>query len=157
VILIRLFASIVGSVLLMTPFVGAAPAASGDDSFVVADYEGQVVLLDFWASWCVPCRHSFPWMQEMQHRYGDDGLVIVAVNLDNQRTDAQRFLGRYPVDFKVIFDARQKLARRYEVEAMPSSFLFGRDGKILERHMGYKVKRQYEYEQQILAALNEEG
>src|SRR5260221_12049673 len=65
---------------------------------------GQVVYVDFWASWCGPCRRSFPWMNEMQQKYGGKGLAIVAVNVDKKRADAEKFLGQFPANFPVVFD-----------------------------------------------------
>jgi len=121
--------------------------------FNVSDFEGKVVVLDFWASWCVPCRRSFPWLNEMHARYGDDGLVIIGVNLDQERSDAEAFLQEFPAQFQIHFDDSKTLATEYEVIAMPSSYLLGPDGEILKRHYGFKVKKQEEYEAAIVAAL----
>ena len=131
----------------------SALSAGGVD---VESYRGKVVLLDFWASWCVPCRRSFPWMTDMQQKYADEGLVIVAVNLDNDVNDAESFLRQYPPGFQVAHDTDKSLARKYEVVAMPSSFLIGRDGEIVERHLGFKVLTQTEYETAIQTALRGE-
>jgi len=114
--------------------------------FDLAQYRGKVVIVDFWASWCVPCRRSFPWLNQMHEKYADDGLVIVGVNLDTSDTDAQAFLAEYPVQFQIINDPDGDLAREYDVIAMPSSYVIDRDGKQVARHLGFKVKRQQEYE-----------
>jgi thiol-disulfide isomerase/thioredoxin len=119
----------------------------------VSDYEGKVVILDFWASWCVPCRRSFPWLNDMHARYGDDGLVIIGVNLDQERSEAEAFLQEFPAQFQIHFDESKALATRYEVIAMPSSYLLGPDGEIIKRHYGFKVKKQGEYEAAIVSAL----
>jgi cytochrome c biogenesis protein CcmG/thiol:disulfide interchange protein DsbE len=124
-----------------------------EDVFQLSDYQGKVVVLDFWASWCVPCRRSFPWMNEMQQKYGDDGLVIVAVNLDNEPSDASAFLQDYPAEFSIAYDSSRKLAREFDVQAMPSSFLIGRDGSIIESHLGFKIAQTDSYEAAIIAAL----
>lgn len=116
-------------------------------------YQGKVVIVDFWASWCVPCRRSFPWLNAMHDRYGDDGLVILAVNLDQDRDAADRFLGEYPPRFTVLLGRGESLARDFDVSAMPSSYLIGRDGKLLRRHLGFLVKEQDEYEAAIADAL----
>ena len=134
----------------------AAPAPAAE-TLDLDQYAGKVVVLDFWASWCEPCRRSFPWLNAMHARYGDDGLVIVGVNLDMERADAQRFLDEYPADFSIVYDENQALARQYEVVAMPSSYVIGRDGKLAARHMGFKVKQQDEYEALIVNALQEPG
>ena len=123
------------------------------DTLNLSDYRGKVVVLDFWASWCVPCRRSFPWMNEMQRKYGDDGLVIIAVNLDNKPSDAEKFLQQYPAEFSIFYDHDRQLVSEYAVEAMPSSFLIGRDGSIVERHLGFKSGKTDEYEAAIAAAL----
>ncbi len=130
------------------------PATSkAADTLNLSEYRGKVVVLDFWASWCVPCRRSFPWMNEMQQKYGDDGLVIIAVNLDNQSSDAQKFLQQYPAEFTISYDHDRQLVREYAVEAMPSSFLINRDGSLIERHLGFKSGKTDEYEAAIVAAL----
>lgn len=131
--------------------------ARAETGFSLDDYAGKVVLIDFWASWCGPCRQSFPWMNAMQTKYSDDGLVIVAVNVDNDLADANRFLNDIPAKFQVHFDGDKSLARKYEVVAMPSSFLIGRDGQVVKKHMGFKVLKQDEYEAAIRAALNLEN
>ena len=131
------------------------PANAADSAFDTDQYSGKVVLLDFWASWCQPCLRSFPWMNEMQRKYGSDGLVIVAVNVDNDRAAAQRFLAENPARFRVQFDEDKAMAREYEIVAMPSSFLIGRDGKLVEQHLGFKVLQQEDYEAAIRSALGD--
>jgi thiol-disulfide isomerase/thioredoxin len=125
------------------------------DDLDLADYEGRVVVIDFWASWCVPCRRSFPWLNAMQSKYADDGLVIIGVNVDRVRADADAFLERFPATFNVIFDSEADLAKRFGVQAMPSSFVIGRDGAIRDRHLGFKTRKQDEYEAALVAALEE--
>ena len=118
-------------------------------------YEGQVVVLDFWASWCVPCRRSFPWLNAMHAKYSEQGLVIVGVNVDNDPDAAAAFLEDYPAKFLIHYDTGANLARHYDIQGMPSSVVIGRDGEIEEIHVGFKVKRQNEYEAVLIAALNE--
>jgi cytochrome c biogenesis protein CcmG/thiol:disulfide interchange protein DsbE len=127
--------------------------AQAADTLDLSDYRGKVVVLDFWASWCVPCRRSFPWMNEMQKKYADDGLVIIAVNLDNEASDAEKFLQQYPADFSIAYDHDRQLVQQYSVEAMPSSFLIDRDGSVIERHLGFKSGKISDYEAAIVAAL----
>ena len=147
--LLRLLAA-----LLACSAFGMQPAIAADTTLDLSQYEGKVVVLDFWASWCVPCRRSFPWLNSMHDQYADDGLVIVGVNLDQKRDDADVFLAEYPASFRIYFDESKDLAREFEVIAMPSSYLLGRDGEILKKHYGFKVKKQEEYEAAIVAALN---
>jgi cytochrome c biogenesis protein CcmG/thiol:disulfide interchange protein DsbE len=99
------------------------------------------VLVDFWASWCVPCRASFPWMSELHRRYAPDGLVIVAVDLDRDRALADRFLELHPAPFTVAFDPAGRTAEAYGVKGMPSSFLVARDGTILHSHAGFDTRK----------------
>jgi len=134
--------------LVVIPVTGNAA-----DTLNLSDYHGKVVVLDFWASWCVPCRRSFPWMNKIQQKYADDGLVVIAVNLDNDASDAQKFLQQYPAGFTITYDHERQLVREYVVEAMPSSFLINRDGSIIERHLGFKSGKTDEYEAAIIAAL----
>lgn len=144
----RLAGMLAGIVLAVLPVVGSAA-----DTLNLSDYQGKVVVLDFWASWCVPCRRSFPWMNEMQHKYADEGLVVIAVNLDNKVSDAEAFLQQYPAEFSIHYDHERQLARQYGVEAMPSSFLIGRDGTFVERHLGFKSGKTDDYEAAIVALL----
>lgn len=122
----------------------------------LADHAGKVVILDFWASWCGPCRRSFPWLNAMHRKYGPDGLVIIGVNLDASQDDAMGFLDEVPADFHIYFDTDALLANEYGVEAMPSSIIIGRDGEIQASHRGFKVKKEAEYEAILVAALGEE-
>jgi len=115
-----------------------------------------VVVLDFWASWCVPCRRSFPWLNTMHQKYAQDGLVIIGINVDREPGDAAEFLRAYPAQFMISYDNNGVVAREYDVQGMPSSFVIGRDGQMKARHLGFKVKRQDEYEAAIVAALQQE-
>jgi thiol-disulfide isomerase/thioredoxin len=133
----------------------ALATSSASDTLVLDDYQGEVVVVDFWASWCVPCRRSFPWLNEMHAKYGEDGLVIIGVNLDANRKDAGAFLTDYPAAFRIYYDTEAILAKEFGVEAMPSSFVIGRDGQVVARHLGFKVKRQDEYEAILVNALGE--
>jgi thiol-disulfide isomerase/thioredoxin len=127
--------------------------SSGDTSFDLQQYRGKVVILDFWASWCVPCRRSFPWMNEMQEKYGVQGLVIVGVNLDAEPELAQAFLDEFPANFQIVEGSNGALAKEFDVIAMPSSYVIDRNGDVVERHLGFKVRRQDEYESLIQTVL----
>lgn len=140
-------------VLLVATAMLAALSAQASGDSLVSEREGKVVIVDFWASWCVPCRRSFPWMNAMIEKYADDGLVIVAVNLDKERAAAETFLAEIPANFEIEFDPEASIAREYGVEAMPNSFVFGRDGELVTRHLGFKVAKQDEYEAVLVNAL----
>lgn len=110
----------------------------GGDAINLDQYQGKVVYVDFWASWCGPCLKSFPFMQEMHTRYSNDGLVIIAINMDQNTQDARDFLAEHPVTFLIGQDAAGKVAQQYGVIAMPSSFVVDRDGLIKDVHYGFK-------------------
>jgi cytochrome c biogenesis protein CcmG/thiol:disulfide interchange protein DsbE len=122
-------------------------AAVSSDSLL-----GKVVLVDFWASWCEPCRKSFPWMSDLYQRHAAEGFTIVAINLDKERDKADAFLEERPVPFLVAFDPEGKTAQAYRVSGMPSSFLLGRDGKIIETHIGFDPKKSAALEAKIVEA-----
>jgi len=126
---------------------GSAPAAR------LSGLKGKLVYLDFWASWCGPCRQSFPWMNEMQRKYGAQGLQVIAVNLDAKRADADAFLAQVPAQFALAFDAAGQSAKRYGVKGMPSSVLIGRDGRVLSMHQGFREDERSELEARLAAAL----
>ena len=148
-------AAILAVFALATTISPTSGQAMAVDDLDLADFEGRVVVIDFWASWCVPCRRSFPWLNAMQSKYADDGLVIIGVNVDRVSADADKFLERFPATFKIIYDSEADLAKRFGVQAMPSSFVIGRDGSIRNRHLGFKKKKQDEYEAALVAALKE--
>ena len=116
--------------------------------------EGRVIWVDFWASWCVPCRRSFPWLNSMHRKYGADGLQIIAVNLDKDPALAEAFLAEVPAEFALRFDPAGALAKQYGVQAMPSSFLIDADGKVLVTHAGFRTAETAEYEKAITDALS---
>ena len=143
---------------LITASVGVAaqPASMATPRWPVLEaYAGKVVLLDFWASWCSPCLQSFPWMNELQQEHGGEGLVVLAVNLDQDRKLADAFLGKTPAKFRVEYDPAGTVARQFDVQAMPTSFLIDRHGKVRARHAGFKEKHRAEREQQIAQLLKE--
>jgi thiol-disulfide isomerase/thioredoxin len=115
----------------------------------LSKYRGKVVYLDFWASWCGPCKQSFPWMNKLQEQYGRDGLEIVAVSLDTSRKDAEKFLEKIPANFDVAFDERGQTAQIYKLKAMPSSFLIDRDGKLVHKSIGYRNEEKKVIEAKI--------
>ncbi|HUO03309.1 MAG TPA: TlpA disulfide reductase family protein [Rhizomicrobium sp.] len=133
----------------------AANSRANAQQFDPALYKGQVVYLDFWASWCVPCRLSFPWMNELQAQYGDRGFTVIAVNVDHDGAAAQQFLSQVPASFKIVYDPAGKIASKYPIKGMPTSFLIGRDGSIRFEHDGFSDARRNEYLAHILALIGE--
>ena len=102
--------------------------------------------MDFWASWCAPCRYSFPWFNAMHEKYADEGLVILGVNTDSDAAAAQHFLETTPADFQIVYDPEGEWARAYGVAAMPSSYVFGQDGELKARHLGFLLAKREAYE-----------
>jgi cytochrome c biogenesis protein CcmG/thiol:disulfide interchange protein DsbE len=135
------------------PVAPAFTLAGLQGEVTLGSLRGKAVLVDFWASWCGPCRQSFPWMNGLQKRYGDKGLAIVAVNLDKDRELASQFLAEVPAAFTVAFDPSGKTAESYRVKALPTTFLVSPDGKLLLTHTGFDAKHASEFEAQIAEAL----
>jgi thiol-disulfide isomerase/thioredoxin len=119
----------------------------------LAQLKGKVVYVDFWASWCGPCKQSFPWLNDMQAKYAGRGLQIVGVNVDAKRADADKFLAEVPANFRVAFDAQGDTPKRYQIKGMPSSVLVGPDGKVIKVHTGFRADERKELEDAIVAAL----
>ena len=141
------------SIQLDRPVLASNPTPS--ESILNLDqYEGKVVYLDFWASWCVPCRKSFPWMNKLQDKYSDNELVIIAVNLDKKRSLADEFLAENPAKFKIVYDPKGKLAKKFKIKGMPSSVIFDQKGKPIIAHTGFFVKQIHAYEQEIKNTIN---
>ena len=115
---------------------------------------GRVVYVDFWASWCGPCRRSFPWMNELQRRYGDRGLTIIGVNVDKRRPDADRFLSQVPADFTIVFDAAGVTPSAWGVAGMPSSYLVDAQGKVAAVETGFADERKSAMEARIQKLLD---
>lgn len=119
----------------------------------LAALQGRVVLLDFWASWCPPCRQSFPWMDQMLARHGGAGLSVVAVNLDRQRGAAELFMRAVPSRATIAFDPAGDTPRRFGAKAMPTSFIIGRDGRVRLQHDGFREADQGPLEMALRQAL----
>lgn len=125
----------------------------GDFEDKIADLKGQVVYIDFWASWCIPCRQSFPWMNEMQSKYKDQGLKVITVNLDHKKALAEAFLKEYPGNFEVVYDPKGKLAKKFKLKGMPNSFIVNKDGKLVSRHVGFNDQKKIAYENELKSLL----
>ena len=111
-------------------------------------------MVDFWASWCKPCRQSIPWLNELKARYGASGLTIIGVNVDAERRDADRFLRDVPIEFDVMFDPQGNVARQFKVQAMPTSYVIDRNGKLVATHLGFRDAKKAETEAAIKALLD---
>ncbi len=165
----RLLAGLIIS-LLASSFVGtaaakplAAPAPDclgalldGQDELTLESLRGKVVYVDFWASWCPPCRHSFPVMQRLYAEFSASGFEIVAVNLDQEVSQARRFLKTNPVAFSVTHDNSGACPQAFGVQAMPTSYLIDKDGTVRWRHSGFQRGEEGRL-RQIIRSLIEES
>lgn len=123
--------------------------------FALTGHQGQVVVLDFWASWCKPCRQSLPWLSALQRRHADKGLQVVAVSVDADEAAMRSRLGDIDPGIVVVFDPEGVLAKRYRLEAMPTSFLVDREGKVRGSHVGFLEKEAARREAEIVALLED--
>ena len=139
----------VGLVLIQT-----ATASADGKPVDISAYKGKVVMLDFWASWCAPCRKSFPWLNQMHANKSAKGLVIIGVNVDENNADAQDFLQQNKADFKLIYDPNGEHASFYNIPGIPTTLIFDRNGKLVNQHSGFKNKNIAEYERLIDEVLS---
>jgi thiol-disulfide isomerase/thioredoxin len=102
------------------------------------ELKGKVVYVDFWASWCGPCRASFPVLDKLYGQHKDKGFVVLGINQDDRPEDAQAFLARIPVAFPLIVDSEHRLAADFEVKGMPSAILVDRKGIVRHVHRGFR-------------------
>jgi cytochrome c biogenesis protein CcmG, thiol:disulfide interchange protein DsbE len=130
---------------------GGARAADLD----MRAYRGKVVYIDFWASWCGPCRQSFPWLDRLVSEYTSKNFVVIGVNVDKDRDRAERFLNETPADFPIVYDPKGELATVYKVAGMPSGVLIDRAGHVRFQHAGFSEKQKGLYEEQLQILLAE--
>ena len=127
--------------------------ADGGAAYTLPPGGGKVLWIDFWASWCGPCRHSFPWLNAMQAKYGPRGFEVIGVNLDLEGDEAAAFLAKVPASFRVVYDPDGKSPALYGVQGMPTSVLLGRDGHVLLQHIGFTDSASVELERAIADAV----
>lgn len=130
------------------------PGKAGD-AIALAKLKGQVVMVNFWASWCGPCRTEMPLMDQIYKKYSAAGFTLVGVNVDTDSADAQKFLSQVPVSFPIAFDRDNKVSKLYDVSAMPSSVFIDRKGNVRALHRGYKAGDENDYLAQIRSLLRE--
>jgi thiol-disulfide isomerase/thioredoxin len=130
------------------------PAAVGDP-VSLAELKGQVVLINFWASWCGPCREEMPVLEQLYKKYKPAGFTLLGVNVEPKSADALGFLKSTPVSFPVLFDPDSKVSKLYEVSGMPSTVILDRKGNVRYVHHGYKPGEESEYLDQIRSLVRE--
>jgi cytochrome c biogenesis protein CcmG/thiol:disulfide interchange protein DsbE len=130
---------------------------AGGEPVRLSDFKGKVVLIDFWASWCGPCRSSFPMLDALYRQRHRDGLEVLAINVDEERQQAEEFLERRPHEMPVFFDPQGHTPEAFRVEGMPSSYLVDRRGRIRFKHVGYTSSVGAAYEREVDELLAEEA
>jgi thiol-disulfide isomerase/thioredoxin len=116
---------------------------------------GQVTMINFWASWCGPCRQEFPALDEIYRKYKPLGFAMVGINVESERAEAERFLGIRPVSFPILFDPDNRVSSRYGVNAMPTTVLVDRQGRLRWQHRAYQPGDEAQYIEQIRSMLRE--
>lgn len=125
------------------------------DNLRLENFRGQVVMLNFWASWCGPCRQEMPLMDDLYKQYKDLGFTVLAVNVDANREEAHRFLDKVSVTYPILYDPESRVSELYRVQAMPTTVMIDRSGMGRFIHYGYKPGYEDDYEQQIRQLLRE--
>jgi peroxiredoxin len=121
----------------------------------LAEQRGQVVLINFWASWCGPCRVEMPHLNRLHDKYKAGGFMVLGINIDDDPRHGAATATRWGVKFPVLLDASKAVTRRYDLGAMPSTVLVDRDGRIRYLHRGYRDGLEAEYERQIRELVKE--
>ena len=151
VILPSLFSLSVSAEPALTQLVQNAQA----QSLTLEEFKGKVVYVDFWASWCGPCRKSFPWMNAMHAKYANQGLAVVAINLDSDKALADKFLALLPAQFHIRFDPEGNAAAAFDLQGMPSSYIFNKQGELVQSHVGFFEEYADQYEQELVTLLKD--
>jgi thiol-disulfide isomerase/thioredoxin len=129
------------------------PTLQQNQPTALKQYAGKVIYLDFWASWCAPCRTSFPLLDKLHEKLKGQGFTVVAVNLDEDKANAEKFLQEFPVGFTVLRDAKGEWADQYVVESMPTSFIIDKQGVVQNIHHGFASNDIKELEEKIMTLL----
>ena len=130
------------------------PALSGEPA-TLSQYKGQVVMVNFWATWCGPCQQEMPLLDQMYKKYRPAGFTLLGVNVDKEAPAVRELLARKPVSFPVLLDPANQVSKAYHVDDMPSSVLIDRKGEIRYVHRGYKPGDENEYQDRIRQLIRE--
>lgn len=155
--------TVLATVLLVATIISPVLASDAPPDFTLpslnggqvqlSKHRGEVVYVDFWATWCGPCRKSLPWMESVYKKYKDLGFTIIGVNMDGKADVAQKFAKANGVSFTLARDPKGKIAEAFGVRGMPSSYLIGRNGKIIYTHEGFRDSDKASLEQHFKQAL----
>jgi peroxiredoxin len=157
-------AAVAATVLLSLPLLAAAPgapappfslSARGGSDVSLAQYKGQVVMLNFWASWCGPCRQEMPLLESIYKKYNKLGFTMLGVNVEPDSNAANEWLKQTPVSFPILYDKESKVSKAYDVATMPSTVIIDRTGKVRMLHRGYKPGDENDYMDSIRELVRE--
>jgi thiol-disulfide isomerase/thioredoxin len=129
--------------------------SSTGENVRLAEQHGQVVMLNFWASWCGPCRQEMPLLDGISKKYGKMGCVLYGINVEQDNKDAKKMLKDLGVSFSILFDPESKLSSLYSVDAMPTSVMIDKKGQIRYVDRGYKAGDENKYREQIMELIRE--
>jgi thiol-disulfide isomerase/thioredoxin len=119
--------------------------------------KGNIIYIDFWASWCIPCKKSLPWLSDISRKYSADGFKVIAINLDTNREDAEKLLAAQDVNFQLAFDPEGIAPEAFEISEMPTSFLIDRSGKVSEVFKGFNESDKKVIEKKIENLIREKS
>lgn len=149
-------------ILLMFAFVAHANEApdftlksNADENIRLAEQRGKVVMLNFWASWCGPCRKEMPLLDEMYQRYNKAGFELYGVNVEQSTADAEKLLKDLGTSFPILWDSDSKVSKLYQVNAMPTTIMIDKDGQVRYVNRGYKAGDEEKYREQIRELIRE--
>jgi peroxiredoxin len=138
---------------------GPAPAftlaSKGGKDVSLSQFQGQVVMINFWASWCGPCRQEMPLLESIYKKYNKLGFTMIGVNVEPDSKAADEWLKETPVSFPILYDRDSKVSKLYDVAGMPSTVIIDRTGKLRKLHRGYKPGDENEYLDSIRALIRE--
>ena len=129
--------------------------SSSGENLRLSEYRGDVVMINFWATWCGPCRQEMPLLDELYSRYQRVGFSLLGVNIDDDSRRAMDMIRELGVSFPVLFDTRKEVSRLYEVDAMPVTVIVDREGNVRHVHEGYKPGYEQKYLDEIRSLLRE--
>lgn len=129
--------------------------SSTGENLRLSEFRGDVVMINFWATWCGPCRQEMPLLDELYNRYERVGFNLLGVNIDDDSRRAMQMIEELGVNFPVLFDARKEVSKLYEVDAMPVTVLVDREGNVRYVHHGYKPGYEDKYLDQVRSLLRE--
>ncbi|NOX77166.1 MAG: TlpA family protein disulfide reductase [Gammaproteobacteria bacterium] len=154
-----LFSIVLSSVAQAGTLNGPAPdftlKSRSGENIKLSELRGEVVMINFWASWCAPCRQEMPLLEAMYDKYADLGFTLLGVNVEEDSSQATDLLREIPVSFPVLFDNTNRVSKLYNVVAMPSTILVDRDGNMRYLHRGYLPGYEDEYVKQIKELIRE--